>query len=475
VLADDKGSIETAQPDFGSFRDYESRVFRCGDGIFRALSPIALEDFQAVSATPFFGEAQASGALVGTRIAEGVEAPVAAQPILGVAAVLQHERIPFLSWPYEWPFSMLKAAALSQLELLREALAHGLVLKDGTPYNTQWRGAEPVFIDVGSIERVRDGEPWAGYRQFCMQFLYPLMLQSFRDVAFQPLLRGRLAGIPPDEMRRLLTGRDRLRRGVATHVVLHARLERRHRSGSSEGARRELREAGFRPELIAANVRRLIRLIRGLTWDAVDSGWADYGDTHGYSPELLARKEAFVGRAAERAQASLAWDLGCNDGRFSRIAAQHTDYVVAVDADQLLVDRLYRELHVQGETKILALVMDLVDASPNLGWRGSERGALTERGAPDLVLALALVHHVVIGGNVPIDDFLGWLADLGSRLVIEFPERDDPRVQQLLSGKRAGAHPDYHLERFEMALGARFDILERERIGSRLLYEARPR
>jgi SAM-dependent methyltransferase len=166
------------------------------------------------------------------------------------------------------------------------------------------------------------------------------------------------------------------------------------------------------------------------------------------------------------------WDLGCNDGTYARVAAEHAGYVVAVDADHPTVDGLYRSLG--GRTDILPLVMSVTDPSPDLGWRGRERASLERRGRPDLVLALALVHHVAITGNVPVAEFLDWLRSLDCALVIEFPDRDDPMVQRLLSGKAEAANPDYDRATFERALGERFAIERTERLGTRTLYEAHP-
>ena len=370
---------------------------------------------------------------------------------------------------------MLKDASLLTLELMENALDEGLILKDGTPYNVQWRGAAPVFIDVGSFERLREGEPWFGYRQFCMQCLYPLMLQSYREVPYRPLLRGQLEGIAPEQMSNLLSLRDRFRRGVLTNVVLHARLERGHSQRSATEARQELKRAGFKPELIKANVGRLARLVRRLDWKPGRSEWSDYREISAYDEEELRDKEAFVESAIATTAPKLVWDLGANDGRFSRIAARGGAYVVAVDGDEVAVDRLYRELRGEGNERILALALDLVDSSPGMGWRGSERQRLEERGRPDLVLALALVHHLAIGANVPLAAVVDWLADLGAALVIEFPAREDPMVVRLLSRKREDAHPDYGLENFEALLARRFAVARREQLGSRTLFEARPR
>jgi SAM-dependent methyltransferase len=453
----------------GSFRDWDSRIFYDGGRVLRALSEEGLADWVALSESKLFEEAVAEGKLVATSRVDGASIAVA-------AAVLEHERIPFVSYPYEWTFAMLRDAALLQLELLRRALAEDLTLKDASSYNVQWRGARPVFIDVGSFERLRPGEPWAGYRQFCMLYLNPLVLQAHKGVDFRPWLRGSLAGITPVEARRLLSLRDLFRRGVLTNVALHARLERKHQD-SGRDVKDELRGAGFRKELILANVRRLEKLVRGLEWQPGSSAWSGYRATTSYDEADAARKEAFVREVVHARDWNLVWDIGCNEGRYSRIAAENARYVVALDGDGAVVDRLYRALAAEGESTILPLVADVTDPSPALGWHGLERHTLEARGRPELTLCLAVLHHVAIGGNVPVPEFLAWLAELGTAVVIEFPTRDDPRVASLLQRKKAGAHPDYDREPFERALAERFDVERAEQLssGTRLLYYATPR
>jgi hypothetical protein len=123
-------------------------------------------------ASPLFEALTTEGKLVGTR---ELEEALPGDALHGdVAGALEHEVVPFVSYPYEWPFEMLRDAALLQLELVRRAIDAGLMLKDASPYNVQFRGAAPLFVDVGSFEQLRDGEPWVAYRQFCTLFLYPL-------------------------------------------------------------------------------------------------------------------------------------------------------------------------------------------------------------------------------------------------------------------------------------------------------------
>jgi hypothetical protein len=463
---------DTRGPGFepGSFRDPLSRVL-VGDGeVYRTLSPEGLEDWNGLAASRLFADATSAGSLVRTEAVDDVPAWIPA-----AASVLRHERIPFVSYPYEWPFSMLREAALLQLDLLRRALDEGLTMKDASPYNVQWRGTQPVFVDVGSFERLREGEPWAGYRQFCTLFLYPLLLQALRGVDYRPLLRGSVDGIEPAQMRRLLSRRDLMRRGVMTHVALHARLEARH--AADEDVKRELKSAGFRSELIKANVLGLEKLVRRLDWEPESTAWTEYGPTSTYSEHDAERKAAFVRQAASARPRRLLWDLGANDGRYTRIAAEHADYAVALDADGAVVERLYRDLRDKGSKTILPLVANLADPPPGLGWRGRERRPLAERGRPDLTLALAVVHHLVIGANIPLAELLDWLAELRTELVVEFPTAADPMVERMMARKREGTHADYTRETFERLLADAFTVEATEELAdaTRVLYHAHPK
>jgi SAM-dependent methyltransferase len=463
-------SAAAANLEPGSFRDPESRVFYAGDEVYRALSPDGLSDFEAL---------RDSGLLDDERVVRTEQATDTAA-LRGLlvhepAGVLRHERIPFVSYPYEWTFSMLKDAALVQLDLLLAALDRDLVLKDSTPYNVQFKGARPVFVDVGSFERLRDGEPWVGYRQFCMLYLYPLLLQAVKGVPFHPWLRGSIDGITPAQMRGLLSFRDRFRRGLFTNVFLHARLEARY-ADRPEQTRQEVKRV-FKKELIVANVRKMRKLVQRLEWDPPEGVWTAYGERNSYTDDDAKRKDDFVREVATSRPWNLVWDIGANNGRYSRIAAEGARTVVAVDADQGPVELLYRDLRQEGNERILPLTMNLADPSPGLGWRGLERRSMPDRGAPDLVLALALVHHVAISANVPVKELVDWLASLGSALVIEFPTREDPMVKKLLAPKRDGLHPDYELGFFERTLGEAFEVERSERLesGTRVLYHARPK
>ncbi len=454
------------QVDAGSFRDPDSRVYVEDGAVLRALSERGLRDYEAFAASKLFAATQADGSVVKTARGDA-DGPAILSHGDATVAVLEHERIPFVTYPYEWCFGMLKDAADLQLDLLDRAITEALSLKDATPYNVQWVGTKPVFVDVGSFERLRGNEPWVGYRQFCCLYLYPLMLTAYAGVSFQPWLRGSLEGIDPADAAALLPRK----KGVTINARLLARLERR--TGDDDSARNtnaKLAKAGFKPEIIQAQVRRLHKLVKGLEWKPGKSTWSEYDDNNrGYDEPDLRAKRAFVEAAAERIKPTLAWDLGANDGYFARVIAPHAKTVIAMDFDHETVEKMYRQLDTANVTP---LVVDLCDPSPSRGWALAERGPLPERGRPDLTLSLALIHHLSITRNIPVRAILEWLKDLGGTHVIELPLRNDPMVQRLLSAKRDDeAHPDFNREPFESALNALFEVTRQQDLGSRVLYE----
>jgi ribosomal protein L11 methylase PrmA len=445
-------------------------VFTDPRGVLRGLTDRGLADFEALAATDFYRRAVDDRRIVGSVPADEAEVRSLGAPYV---AALRHEVVPVVSYPYEWSFGMLRDAAILTLELTLEALDAGLAVKDASAYNVQFRGSRPVFIDVGSFEPARSGEPWYGYLQFCQQFLVPLMLVAHREIDVRPLLRGSIDGVPVDQAARIFGRRDLLRPGVLKHVRLHARLQRSYADDARGGsARTDLTKAGFSSALVRANLQGLLKVVRGLSWEPPGSTWSDYRSDNSYSDDDAHRKAEFVDRVCRLRRRRQVCDLGANDGHFAQLAADSADYVIAMDLDQLSVERHYRRLRAEGSTTILPLTVDLVDPSPGIGWRNRERSPLAARAHPDLVLALALVHHLAITRNVPLGEISGWLAAMAPEAVVELPLPEDPQVQRLLRNKSPHLQLDYSLASFELALAGNFSIDAREVLpsGRRVLY-----
>lgn len=427
--------------------------------MIRTLSERGAAEWRAVKNSSFFRQATADGRLVETEeLSEGG------------ATLLSHRRIQFWTYPYEWSFSMLQAAALLQLDLLEAALADDLTIKDATPYNIQFVGSKPVFIDIGSFRPLEEGEPWLGYRQFCQLFLFPLLITAHTGINFQMLLKGALDGVEPATARAILAG-ERFKPGVLTDVFLQARADR---ATATRDVRSELSRAGFRKEMIVANVRRLRKVIEKTTWDESSSTWSEYAQCDHVGTQRGPKAEFVLSVGAERHR-SLVWDLGANDGHFSRTVAPHADTVLAVDGDALVIERLFRQVRERGPANVTPLVVDLSNPSPGLGWMGLERRRLEDRGRPDLTLLLAVVHHLVIGSNLPLTEVMDWLRSLDGEVVFEWVPPDDPMARQLAVNKRPWEiHPDYNEEDCRRLISTRFEIRREQALEGRVLFHLSP-
>jgi SAM-dependent methyltransferase len=463
--------VTSAVPEPASFRDPDSAVFYADGLVLRGLSEEGAAAWRQLAGTAFFPRLVEEGRIVRT-------APYPAEAPPGPrgrpwSLVLQHERIPVVSYPFEWPFAMLREAAVCHLEVLLAALEEGVTTKDGTAYNVQFVGSRPVFIDLGSFEAVNG--PWPGYRQFCQTFLFPLLIQAHLRIAYQGLLRGSLDGLQPADVQGMFGGLRRFKRGVFRHVYLHSVAERRITS-SSEDVKAELGRAGFGAELAKATVAKTLKLVRRLDVKRSRTAWSDYRETCSYTDEDDAAKRSFVEAALATHPARCVLDLGANDGAYSLLAARSAEQVVAVDGDEAVIDGLYRRLRADGVVNVLPLVMNLVDPSPGIGWRNRERAPFQTRVRPDVVLSLALVHHLAITSNVPLPDIVDWLHGFGARLVVEFVDRTDPMTRRLLANKPAGLFDDYRIEHFEDLLAAQFHIGARQVVpsGTRTLYLCQP-
>lgn len=465
----------------GSYRDRSGRVFYVHGQVYRALGTDGLADWSAVSQKSFVRTAMVSGDLVPTETIADVAAP---HTNFKCEAVLQHAVIPIVTWPYEWSFSMLRSASLLTLDLMRNALLEDAILNDGTPYNVQFVGACPTWIDTGSIVPLKPGQIWEGYRQFCQLFLYPLMLQSWKNVSFQPWLRGALEGISPSEFSSLLSVRDLFRRGAFSHVWLHSKLQKQN--SVTPKLADSMKASGFDRDMIISNVRGLRRIVERLSWHAETSAWSDYDNSSTPVQRDAAVKEQFItevcqsrstpGKRGSAGTWKTVWDLGCNQGRYSRLAAMHADAVLAVDSDHLSIDRLFRTLHAEGNRKITPMVCNLADPSPSLGWRLQERRCLEQRSKPELVLCLALIHHLVIGSNLLLDDVIEWLASLQATIVLEYVDRGDAQVQQLLANRK-DVFSDYNSVRFRELIDRSFTVIKEQSLadGTRALFWLQPK
>ncbi len=451
-----------------SFRDPSGFVFERDGVVYRQVNACFRDDYDALMTSGLYEALVEAGWLV-PHIE--VDPGMAAGP--GAYRVLRPERVPFVAYPYEWCFGQLKAAARTTLAIQDLALDHGMSLKDASAFNIQFRDGRPLLIDTLSFERLSEGAPWVAYRQFCEHFLGPLALGAYRDVRLTRLSQVCSDGVPIDLVSRLLPRRTWARFGLLTHVHLHAASQRRYaRRSPSE----HHRDSAFSLRAFRGLIDSLRSTVTRLSHTPTRSAWSSYYDeTTSYTPTALATKERLVAEFLDEVAPQHVFDAGANTGRFSRLAAERGAQVVALDADEPSVEALWATLQ-NDPCPLLPLVVDLRNPSPGSGWAGHERLSLADRGPADLVLALALVHHLAISGNIPLTHLADYLAALGRWLVVEFVPKSDPMVSILLA-RRRDVFAEYTLDAFESAFAAHFEIERREPVedSQRTLYLMRRR
>jgi ribosomal protein L11 methylase PrmA len=447
---------ESGARDPGSFRDPSGFVFWRDGRPYRQIQQRFASEWDAFVGSPLERRLIERGRLLPY---ETVSLELAEGP--GAHAVISPEPLEFVSYPFEWTFGELKDAALLTLDAQLDALADGWTLRDASAFNVQFRAVKPVLIDSLSFEPHEDGAPWVAYRQFCEHFLAPLALMARRDVRLADLLRTEIDGVPLDLAARLLPWRTRLNFGLLSHVHLHARSQRRHAGNEDEGT--AARSARVPRSRLVALIGNLRSTVKGLNWTPEGTEWSDYADHTSYGDVATASKATLVEAFVREVPGTRAWDLGANTGRYSRIAANAGKRVLAFDIDPAAAEQHYRALKREGGTDILPLVQDVANPSPGLGWAVRERRSLLERADADVILALALVHHLAISRNVPLPMVLGLFADLAPWSIVEFVPREDPMVRRLLSARR-DVFDDYTIDGFRAATAGRFEIVREEPI-----------
>lgn len=445
----------------GSFRDPSGFVFIRAGEIYRQVNVSYGRHYDELMSSGLYGK------LVGKGLMVSHEEVAPFEPVdPSCYRMIKPQQIPFVSYPYEWSFNQYRDAALATLRIQKIALSHNMILKDATAYNIQFLNGKPVLIDTLSFERYEEGKPWVAYRQFCQHFLAPLALMKYTDIRLSSLMKSHIDGIPLDLATVLLPFKTRFKPSLVMHLHMHASFQKKYSDRTVNV--KEVSMSRFSLESMIDNLRTTVS---GLNWEYPDSEWGEYYENTNYSDSSFRSKKDLVADYLGRTGSGMVWDLGANNGEFSRIASARGITTVAFDIDPVAVDKNYLAVKSGGEKCLLPLVLDLTNPSPPLGWDTAERMSFRERGLPDTVMALALVHHLAISNNVPLPRLASFFASLCRYLIIEFIGKEDSQVRILLA-TREDIFPDYTREGFERAFGALFRIVDSRQVGesSRVLY-----
>ena len=425
-----------------SFRDPSGFIFKENGSVYRQINPVYFPIYNDLKDKKLFDLLWAEDLIIRHQEVENTAHEI----------ILKPEEIPFISYPYEWSFSQLKEAALLTLKLQKKLLENGFSLKDASAYNVQFIGYKPIFIDTLSIEPYKE-EPWIAFGQFCKHFLYPLILMRKGDLQFNKLMQLWIDGIPADIVDKLLP--------FSKYFSLNYWLYIKLLNGSQKKA-----ENAHKKISVKLSKSQLLKIIDGLTC-AVNNlkpkksktQWGDYYTFTNYSNDAFDAKTKIVTSLIEKIHPKKVWDLGANNGHFSRLASNKGIQTIAFDIDPIAVEKNYVFSKNNKEINILPLLLDLTNPSPNIGWNNSERITIEQRGKADVCLALALVHHLAIGNNVPFESIANYFSKLCNTLVVEFIPKNDSKVQELLLN-REDVFTNYSIENFKDQFSKYFSIEE---------------
>jgi ribosomal protein L11 methylase PrmA len=442
----------------GSFRDPAGYVFTREGRVFRTINEVARLDYESIRDRQIFSKAIQKKYLVDYVELDKADWPVDSKD---VAYVVEHPRIPYISYPYEWSFSQLKAAALHQLDFHLELLEHDAVLSDATAYNIQFIGHKPIFIDLLSLKPYRQGAFWSSHRQFCEQFLNPLLLRSLMGVCHNAWFRGALEGISTSDLARLIPLSKKFSWNVISQVILQAKLEGKAIAAPDHA----IKQAKSRPQLSKAAYHGLLFQMR--QWisklEPAHTGktiWQDYACTNTYTSKEASLKRQFIKDFIKATKPNTVVDIGCNTGDYSLAALEAgAKYVVGFDIDQRALDLAFSRATNQN-LSFLPLYLDAANASPVQGWMQLEREGFAERTKADALIALAFEHHLAIAKNIPLKQVIQWLVDIAPQGVIEFVPKLDSTIQKMLA-LREDIFSDYSIEAFEMYLNQTSKIVQK--------------
>jgi hypothetical protein len=450
------------KPHSSSFRDPSGFIFIEEGLVKRQINPIYFETYSALKKANFFKQASEYGLLIPHK-----ELVVSEEKI-----IIQPEQIPFITYPYEWSFNQYKEAALLTLKLQKFALEHHFSLKDASAFNVVFYKGKAIFIDTLSLDIYKEQSPWRAYKQFVMHFLGPLVLAHYHGAASLKLISNFIDGIPLSMLSTMLPISSKLNPFLFTNIHLLAKFEAKHSEDYTGTTKTKTLSKKGQLNIVEA----LYNYIKNLKLKEA-SEWGNYYSKTNYSDAAFKEKSTIINGWISNIKAKTLIDIGGNDGTFVRKIKAPLDMALVCDIDNNAVDENYKQIKTYKDSHILPFVLDVLNPSASIGFNNKERSSFIERirqYAPQATMALAVIHHMSLSGNVSFDMSAQFFASFSKYLIIEFPKRQDSWVQRLLKSK--GAFEDhfnfYNEAEFESTYLKYFQLEEKVSIdqSDRILY-----
>ncbi|MFH1005059.1 MAG: class I SAM-dependent methyltransferase [Bacteroidota bacterium] len=454
-MSEQEKNISHITLETSSFRDPSGFVFSHDNILYRAVAPSYFETFSALTKSGLYKSLSSKNILINHD-----ECLNFLPSEYSSYKIIKPEKISFISYPYEWCFGQLKSAALLTLSIMHESLEYGMILKDASAYNIQFIGNKPIFIDTLSFEKYEEGTPWIAYRQFCQHFLSPLALMCYKNLSLSKLLQIHIDGIPLALTSSLLPGKTIFNSGIALHIHFHAKIQNAYQKKKSNGKGKKFH---LSKKKLFAMLEHLKETISDLKLPKDNSIWKNYHSENLYSQSATKEKSKIISQWLNDIKAKTIWDIGCNTGEYSILASKFCEYLLALDSDEICIERLYHQLNKDEIKNILPLVIDITNPTPPIGWANEERKTLIQRGKPDLIMALALIHHLRITHNIPLQKIAHLFYEWAEWLIVEFIPKEDTQVQEMLMNRK-DIFTDYKFDFFLSIFSKWFDIIEQNKL-----------
>lgn len=455
----------------GSFRDPIGSVFEYDNRILRIVSKYGEEKY--LSIRNIIQDSIRNNFLIETSEINEEQL----KKKFNCSFILEHKKIPFISYPYEWSFEQLRQAALHHLNFQIFLLERGFELSDASAYNIQFIGADPIFIDSLSLRKYEDGNPWQGHNQFCEHFLNPLIFSSEKKISFNNIYRGSFEGIKNSEIMNMLGFLSKIKSTIFFNVLVpnfFDKITKKKKISENILAKSQTKKKFFKKNAYSWLINSLKKFIINIKSPNIHTFWGRYSEEKTYSEINYEIKKKIVRDFVVKNKLKKIIDIGCNNGEFSELCIQSgSQYVVGFDYDQNSLKKSF----LRSKTKklnFLPLYLDATNPSPNMGWFQNERDGFLERCDFDGLIALAFEHHLAIAKNIPLEDIVDWLMRIANVGLIEFIPKDDPTIQIMLALK-GDIFLNYTEENFVKFLSSKALIININKIGDsgRKIYEYR--
>ena len=444
-----------------SFRDNKANVYNISGKILRKVNIALNLDFDEFLNSNFYQKN--SKLIIKTSILNDDEKEKLLIPQEKNHVWLEHEKLEYLIYPYELTFNQLKDSAILFLDLYLDALEESYDIIDASAYNIQFKNSNPIFIDMGSFAKLQNNSEILWHKQFCENYLAPLLIKSKADINFNDIFKGNLDGIDLKLTSKILPLSTFFDFNILANIHLHSLLNSKI-SSSTHIKKNNLKIKKLSKNqkiLIAKGLKKNINKLQSKN----NSYWSTYSKINSYSEKEYIKKEKYVSEFVKTQNISCLLDVGCNDGHYSNICFNNkVEKVVGIDNDLDALDQAYLRFKSK-KLNFFSIYQNFSNPSSGIGWNSRERLSFTERFKDkfDGVICLALIHHVCIGKNVPVEMFIEYLGNFSKNFLLEFVSKDDDMVKNLLRNKE-NLTKYYNLDYLKKTISRDYRIISENKI-----------